>query len=322
VYPFIYVLEYVYLAIVLSMAYLLMNKFVDLHEKVEDLNVNLEQRVHERTEELQSAMEELEAMNEQLVRTKDALWGEMQLAKKIQTVLLPLRPYIEGFEISAYMEPAGEVGGDYYDVINVQGRDWVVVGDVSGHGVSAGLVMMMVQTSIHVALDQNPGMHPSELLTLINRTVSDNISRFGEMKYMTLTVMAEHEKGKFFFSGLHQDIMVYRAASRTVEVVETRGMWIGIMDSIEGMVEDDMLLLGPGDVMLVYTDGITEAWRKAPGKTERDETTPMFGDNRLGAILAEAGDRSPVEIKKRILDELGDYQCDDDVTMVIARKLD
>jgi len=266
VYPFIYVLEYVYLLIVLSMAYLLLNKFVDLHERVEDLNVNLEQRVQERTEELQSAMEELEAMNQRLSETKDALWGEMQLAKKIQTVLLPRRPAIAGYEIAAHMEPAGEVGGDYYDIINVDGGDWVVVGDVSGHGVSAGLVMMMVQTSIHVALDQNPDMNPAQLLTLINRTIADNISRLGEDKYMTITVMAMHQKEMFFFSGLHQDIMVYRSMTKRVDMVETRGMWIGLVDNVSGMMENDTLSVGPGDVILVYTDGITEALKIEGGE--------------------------------------------------------
>ncbi|MBN2158910.1 MAG: SpoIIE family protein phosphatase [Spirochaetes bacterium] len=321
VYPFIYVLEYVYLIIVLSMAYLLMNKFVDLHEEVEDLNVNLEQRVQDRTEELQSAMEELEAMNQQLVETKDALWGEMQLAKKIQTVLLPLKPNIAGYEIATHMEPAGEVGGDYYDIINVQGKDWLVVGDVSGHGVSAGLIMMMVQTSIHVALDQNPGIPPSELLTLINRTISDNINRFGEMKYMTITVMAEHENGKFFFSGLHQDLMVYRAKTQSVEMIETRGMWIGLINSVDGMMEDDLLTINTGDVLLVYTDGITEALCKLPGSDECDDSSEMFGDQKLAGILMENGRRSPEEIKKNILDALNGYCCNDDVTMVIAKKI-
>jgi serine phosphatase RsbU (regulator of sigma subunit) len=321
VYPFIYVLEYIYMIIILSMAYLLLNTFVDLHEKVEDLNVNLEQRVQDRTEELQSAMEEMEAINQRLTETKNALWGEMQLAKKIQTVLLPHMPAITGYEIAAHMEPAGEVGGDYYDIINVDGGDWLVVGDVSGHGVSAGLVMMMVQTSIHVALDHNPGMDPAQLLTLINRTVSDNISKLGEDKYMTITVMALHEKGIFYFSGLHQDIMVYRAKKQSVEQVETRGMWIGLVDNVSGMMENDQLTIDAGDVLLVYTDGLTEAWKRENGMSDPQSSSEMFGSNRLAQILRETGKKPPDQIKKRIIDELRNYRCDDDVTFVIAKKI-
>ncbi|MCP4135249.1 MAG: AAA family ATPase, partial [bacterium] len=81
---------------------------------------------------------------------------EMEIAANIQTGLLPQNPFIKDYEISAYMNPADDVGGDYYDIINAEGRDWIVIGDVSGHGVPAGLIMMMVQTSIHTVLTQHP----------------------------------------------------------------------------------------------------------------------------------------------------------------------
>ncbi|MCU0822530.1 MAG: SpoIIE family protein phosphatase, partial [Spirochaetes bacterium] len=219
---------------------------------IKDLTENLEAKVEERTEQLQEA-------NEKLSRAMEEIWGEMELAKKIQTVLLPEKPAINGFDVSAYMEPADEVGGDYYDIINAGDMDWIVIGDVSGHGVPAGLIMMMVQTSIRVTLAQNKSLEPSKLLSIINKTISYNIKQMGEDKYMTITVMAAHKNGEFIFSGLHQDILIYNSGMRRVDTVETSGMWLGIIDEIDGLNQNESLKLNVGDVMLVFTDGITEA---------------------------------------------------------------
>lgn len=267
-------------------------------EKIDDYTNNLEQMVSDRTAKLEKAM--------------DALWGEMQIAKKIQTVLLPKSPLISGYEIAAHMAPADEVGGDYYDVINAAGRDWVVIGDVSGHGVPAGLIMMMVQTAIHVTLSQHPDLHPADLLTVINRTIADNIRQLEEDKYMTLMVMASHKDGRFSFAGLHQDIMIYRSASRTVEIVETNGMWIGLVDDISGLVYDESFSLGNGDTLLLFTDGITEA---------RDVSNRMFSSEQLAAILGRVGGGRPAEIMKAIIDALSGYRCDDDVTLMVVNRV-
>jgi serine phosphatase RsbU (regulator of sigma subunit) len=149
---------------------------------------HLEVKVEERTAELKSAIEALTATNVMLTETRNALWGEMELAKKLQTVLLPKGPAIPGYHITAHMKPAAEVGGDYYDIINEEGRDWLVIGDVSGHGVPAGLIMMMAQTAIRTAIRMNPDLPPSRLLSVINGILTGNIKRLDENRYMTITV--------------------------------------------------------------------------------------------------------------------------------------
>ncbi len=281
---------------------------------IKDLTENLEAKVEERTEQLQIA-------NEKLSRAMEEIWGEMELAKKIQTVLLPEKPAIRGYEVSAYMEPADEVGGDYYDVINAGDMDWIVIGDVSGHGVPAGLIMMMVQTSIRVTLNQNKTLEPSKLLAIINKTISYNIKQMGEDKYMTITVMAAHKNGEFIFSGLHQDILIYNSGLCKVDTVETSGMWLGVVDDIEGLNQNEKLKLNIGDVMLVFTDGITEAWYRESVRNERDPDRDMFGSRRLIDTFTRLGDRSTNEIKNGILKELEGYKCEDDVTMIILKRL-
>lgn len=259
---------------------------------------NLEEKVRQRTEELRTA--------------RDALWGEMALAKKIQTVLLPDRPVIKGYEITGYMMPAAEVGGDYYDIINVGGKDWVVIGDVSGHGVPAGLIMMMVQTSIHTVLKTNPGYSPSDLLIIINDVIYENMKKLGEDKYMTITVFACLDDGIFHYSGQHQDIMIYRAAGGSVESRETCGMWIGVFDNISHTLQVDNFKLNSGDVLLLYTDGITEAF---------DKEHKIFSSQRLKSVLNNLGGNTTEEIKDGILNELREYDCRDDVTMVVIKRI-
>jgi len=240
--------------------------------------------------------------------------NEMELAKKIQTCLLPEKPEISGYEIAVSCDPSEEVGGDYYDVISVAGYDWIVIGDVSGHGVTAGLVMMMVQTAIHTVLNENPETEPSHLLSVINKTIYNNIELMSESKHMTIIVLAAGKDGRFSFSGLHEDILIRRAETGEVEVVESDGMWIGLEPDISKFLSDDTLKLESGDCMVLFTDGITEAICKE-GK--------LFGDERLIRVIEESGEESASEIRENIINALEFCEKPDDVTLVVMkRKMD
>jgi serine phosphatase RsbU (regulator of sigma subunit) len=268
---------------------------------------NLELLVEERTAEL--------------VRAMKALWGEMELAKKIQTVLLPRSPSISGLEIAAFMQPADEVGGDYYDVINAEGVDWLVIGDVSGHGVPAGLIMMMVQTAIHTVLEGRPNLKPDVVLSRVNRVITENIRKLNEDRYMTITVIASLAGGKFHFSGQHQHIIIYRSGSGSLDLVATDGIWLGIAESLKPPASGGFSL-EVGDVLLLYTDGITDAWRTGSVRDERDAETDQFGPERLEESFRRCGDRSTAEIKDGILADLKGYDFNDDVTIVVVKRVE
>lgn len=304
--------------IILSLG--LADRISAMRKEMEGLTRTMDDKVNERTEELLSLNDEMAAMNQALINARDEIWGEMELAKKIQTVLLPVNPVVRGYEISTYMKPAQEVGGDYYDIINIRDSDWIVIGDVSGHGVPAGLIMMMAQTAIHSVLELRPDASPSELLVHVNSVISENIKKIGGDKYMTITVMACIRDGRFYYSGLHQDIMIYRLRSGSVEVCETDGMWLGIYSNIQGMVSDSTLTLGVGDTLLLFTDGITEAIKADSPAGPSPSEQNMFGQNRLRDIFLRLGDRSTEEIKAGILKELSSYSTYDDVTMMILTR--
>jgi serine phosphatase RsbU (regulator of sigma subunit) len=250
------------------------------------------------------------------------LQTEMQIAEKIQTSLLPASPGIRGYDICAYMKTADDVGGDYYDVINTADRDWIIIGDVSGHGIPAGLVMMMTQTAIQTVLDKNPDITPSILLSSINGAIAKNIKRLGEYKYITITAFAFHENGSLSFSGLHQDILIYRTKTDTVEVVPTDGAWVGLLEDISHINSDQTLSLDIGDTVLLHTDGITEAWIKGSTKNNRTPEKDMFGLDRLKNCFEKSGTSPLEDIRNGLLMELKNYDCIDDVTLVLFRRVD
>ncbi|MDJ0765138.1 MAG: SpoIIE family protein phosphatase [Myxococcota bacterium] len=271
----------------------------------------LQKIVKEKTSEVVKQKDEITKQRDQIEIANEALWGEMALAKKIQTVLLPTTPSIRGFEIAAHTTPADEVGGDYYDVINLDKQDWIVIGDVSGHGVSAGLVMMMVQTAIHSVVASLRDLSPTALLQTVNRVIYKNIQQMGENKYMTITVFSCTRDGTLQFAGLHQDIMIYRTAHKKVEQIQTSGMWIGVTDEISEMLKVEEIALNSGDVMLLYTDGITEA---------EDPNGQMLEMRGLAQAFSEFGDQSVVAIKDNILKLIADYTYDDDITLMVIKR--
>ncbi|MCP4133718.1 MAG: AAA family ATPase [bacterium] len=265
---------------------------------------NLEEKVKERTVEL-------DELNRKLSEAMKALWGEMELAKKIQTELLPKNPSMAGFEITAYMDPADSVGGDYYDIVTINGVHWGVIGDVSGHGVPAGLIMMMVQTAIQVYLREHPAVKPSQLLRIVNQVIEYNLEQMKEYKYMTITVFCFKKNGTVRYSGLHQDLLVYRAASGDVEVIESDGIWLAPKLFLKRENIDLEFQLDQGDTLLLYTDGITEAM---------DKSREMFSGIRLAGILKRTGSLSTGAVKDAVLKELESYQVNDDITMLVLKK--
>ncbi len=269
-------------------------------------------RIRYLTGKLQEQNKEIIALNECLKDENIRMSAEMEIARRIQTVMLPKKPEITGYEIAASCEPAEEVGGDYYDVISVGGFDWIVIGDVSGHGLTSGLVMMMVQTAIHTVLIEDPKIPPSAMLSVINKIIYNNINLMDESKHMTIIVLATGKEGRFSFSGLHEDILIRRAKTGKVEIVESEGMWIGIEPDITELLSDDTLQLDSRDCMVLFTDGITEAI------CERGE---LFGDERLIKIIEEAGDISASQIRKNITDALESCEKPDDVTLFVMKRV-
>jgi serine phosphatase RsbU (regulator of sigma subunit) len=251
---------------------------------------------------------------QELKEARDALWGEMEVAKHIQTALLPQVTRLGAYEVAALMRPADEVGGDYYDVIKTRSNEsWVTIGDVSGHGVESGLVMMMAQTSLLTTVSGMAGQPPSKVLAWVNTVIKENIERLGTDRYMTMTAL-RLDSERILFAGQHQDLLIHRADKHEVEVIVSRGTWLGIVDDLEGLLKDEELRLSPGDVLLLYTDGVTEAANSAGD---------MYGDVRLREALRQNAHLDVGRLVERLADEVSRFtdKQSDDVTLVAVRRL-
>src|SRR5262249_23101222 len=140
---------------------------------------NLEKLVEERTHELANANDEIMALNVRLKSENLRLGAELDVARHIQKMVLPKSNElgaIPQIDVAGYMEPADEVGGDYFDVLQSGSRVKVGIGDVTGHGLESGVLMLMVQ-SVARALQEQGGGDPKEFLEVLNRTIFKNIER-------------------------------------------------------------------------------------------------------------------------------------------------
>lgn len=248
----------------------------------------------------------------ELKDARDALWGEMEVAKRIQTALLPANRKLNGYEVAAVMQPAAEVGGDYYEMFESRhGEHWLAIGDVSGHGVESGLVMMMTQTAILTMLDA-PGRAPSDVVCAVNSVLRVNLERLKTGRYMTVNVIRLLPDG-LSVAGKHQDLLVHRAESGTLETICNTGAWVGIVDDVREAVNDLFVPLGPGDSVLLFTDGVTEAMN---GKGE------LFGQQRLAELFLRVGDASPADVLEEIrvaASRFGQTQ-EDDITLMMVKR--
>lgn len=256
----------------------------------------------------------LERSRADLKQARDRLWSEMEVAQHIQTALLPRNRRLGAWECEATMLPAEEVGGDYYDFLETQhGERWVAIGDVSGHGVESGLVMMMTQTTIATLVNEGAGRAPAEIFARTNTIIRENVSRLGGHRYMTLNVI-RLEGDKLVVAGKHQDIFVWRAATGRVECISNEGPWIAVVDDVRRSVEDQAIAIGVGDWVLLHTDGITEAC---------DAQGRMFGQARLQESFGGlAGKTTLREAISRIMAEVQGHQVkrDDDLTLVLLKR--
>lgn len=282
-------------------------------------NATLYGNLRSTTDELQRAKDDLEVQvsrrTEELNRTLSELWSEMDLARKIQTVLVPAAPQLEGYEVAGTMRPASSVGGDYFDVFRAGEDSWLTIGDVSGHGVTAGLIMMMVQSSIRTlaleAARTAGGVSPAGLLAGVNAALRGNLETIGRSQYMTLTAM-RFRGDEILYAGLHQDILVYLAEERRVEAIGTSGVWVGVVDDMRPLLTDERLSLRSGDALMLFTDGLIEAQRDHRMLETRGAAEWFLEEMRSGA--------GPEAIVRNVLERIRRYEVRDDLTVVVASK--
>ena len=254
----------------------------------------------------------IEATRRQVAERR-RLEQEMELASRIQTSILPRDLRIDGLEIAAAMQPASEVGGDYYDVFAVENGCWIGIGDVAGHGLSTGLVMLMIQSGFGTLGRQNPRAEPSQLLPFLNDVIYDNVRmRLLHDEHATLTLLRYHRDGIVRFAGAHEDIIIYRRRTGACEIVPTPGPWLGARRNVGAATINNTIQLEDGDLLVLYTDGIIEAM---------SATKEQYGIARLCGELARIHAEPVIKIRDHLLSSVRHFMArqDDDMTLLVGR---
>jgi sigma-B regulation protein RsbU (phosphoserine phosphatase) len=236
---------------------------------------------------------------------------QMETAKEIQQSFLPeAPPSIEGFEIAALTLPAEQVGGDFYDFIPISSDRWgMVIADVSGKGVPAALFMGLSQALIRAGTADN-----STPVHTVQKANDLLINEARSSMFVTVLYAALDSKGKVlhYVNAGHNPPLVFKGGTGEIILLRTRGIALGVMDDIE--FEEKQLKLESNDMLVMYTDGVTEAVNKAQEE---------FGTERLQQMLLKNNNLTARDFMEKLKNEVlafseGQPQFDD-ITLVVLK---
>jgi serine phosphatase RsbU (regulator of sigma subunit) len=235
----------------------------------------------------------------------------LQVARRIQQASLPKEvPTLKGWQITPFYRPAREVGGDFYDFhLLSEGRVGLVVGDATGKGVPAALVMSTTLGMLQLAARALSSPSPGEVLELVNETL---LARIPSNMFVTcFYAILDPKSATLSYANAGHDLPYLWHAGTAVEL-RARGMPLGLMPGMH--YEQKEIVLQKGDRALLYTDGLVEA---------HDPKGEMFGFARLQALVSEHAEERSLE--ERLLEELYSFvgegwEQEDDITLVTLRR--
>ncbi|GAB4366243.1 MAG: hypothetical protein Kow00121_03490 [Elainellaceae cyanobacterium] len=281
------------------------------------VNQELEQRVEERTAELKTANDEISSLNQQLQSENLRMGAELAVAKRLQQMILPKEEelaQIDELDIAGFMQSADEVGGDYYDVLRHNGTVKIGIGDVTGHGLESGVVMLMMQTAIRTLQTHNE-TDPVKFFDTLNRAIHNNIQRMNSNKNLTLMLL-DYKSGQLKLSGQHEEVLVIRSTG-VVEQIDTfdLGFPLALEEDIRPFINQMQIKLNVGDVVVLYTDGITEAI---------NIQKQQYGLERLQHVVQHHIEQSASEIRQAVIADIQQYtetqKLRDDLTLVVLKQ--
>jgi serine phosphatase RsbU (regulator of sigma subunit) len=250
---------------------------------------------------------------DQLSVMRQSTEQELRVARSIQRASLPEEvPQLEGWQISPYYQPAREVGGDFYDFhLLSEGRVGLVVGDATGKGVPAALVMSTTLGMPQLAAQELDSSSPGEVLSRVNETLFARIP--SNMFVTCFYCILDPESASVSYANAGHDLpYVLRGSGGECEELRARGMPLGIMPGMG--YEENEIVLEEGEAALFYSDGLVEA---------HDPKGEMFGFPRLRALVAEHGRGG--SLGDSLLDELYSFvgegwKQEDDITLLTLRR--
>ena len=280
-------------------------------------------RIQELSFTLQKQNQEIVKLNECLKAENRRMSAELKVARQLQQMVLPKQQELEkitDLDIACFMEPAEEVGGDYYDILQHTDGVKIGIGDVTGHGLESGVLMLMVQMAVRTLLT-NKVSDPQTFLNLLNHAIYDNLQRVQMDKNLTLSLLdyqpsKQATGGRVRLTGQHEEVLVVSQDGQ-IEQIDTfdLGFSVGVIDDIADFVSHKEISLQPGDGLVLYTDGITEA---------RNPAEKMYGLEQLCEMISLNWHRTAKEIQQIIiadvLQHIDTQKVYDDITLLVLKQ--
>lgn len=240
---------------------------------------------------------------------------ELSVGSDIQRKILPKEmPSVPGILLFGNTRPASEVGGDSYDVIRAGANTFMYVGDVTGHGLPAGLIMVMVNTLIHTYSEVYANSY--DVIVNTNRVLKQRIE---PRRFMTCVLLRwNSDEKKMYYTGAgHEHILIFHRKDGVCEVKQTGGIALGMVPDITRIVKEEQIPFEIGDYIVLYSDGVAEA------KNMQDE---MFGVECLKkAVEQYASTSTPPELFTNISKDFGNFVGEqtqaDDITLITIQRL-
>jgi PAS domain S-box-containing protein len=267
--------------------------------------------------EVAAAYEEIKVLNKRLQEENLRMSAELEVSRRIQQMVLPAPAelvQIEGLDVVGYMQPAEEVGGDYYDVLQKDDVLHIGIGDVTGHGLESGVLMLMTQTAIRTLIEHGE-TDPKSFLTTLNRVILKNTQRMHVDKTLTFALV-KYEGGEVKIVGQHEELLMVRQGGRIERVDTLRlGFLLGLEENVAAFLAEATVTLQSGESLVLYTDGITEA---------ENVDQQMYGLERLCEVLSREWDKPAEQIKQAVVEDvlrfIGPQRVYDDITLVVLKQ--
>ncbi len=249
------------------------------------------------------------------IKDRKRMLEELNVASEIQRDILPLKnPSVKGLSIVAKNRSASEVGGDSFNIITTKDKVFIYVGDVTGHGVAAGLIMTMVNSLITVFAELSESAY--EIIKNTNKHIKRHIKK---AMFMTVVLLSwDIEKQKLTYVGAgHEYILVYRQSIGKCEALKSGGIALGMVPDNSKLIVEKEIILDDGDFVILYSDGITEA---------RNISEELYGLDRLIATVNNfAPDFNAEGLNYKIALDVSAFMKghsqDDDMTLIVIQKL-
>ncbi|MEK7673334.1 MAG: PP2C family protein-serine/threonine phosphatase [Patescibacteria group bacterium] len=248
------------------------------------------------------------------IKDRNRLIDELTVAAELQREILPLiSPTVKGLQLVAKTKPATEVGGDIFNFISRNGKTYIYMGDVTGHGVAAGLIMTMATSLMSVFADIYTS--PYDILVNVNKYIKRHVKKTMFLTLVMLCWDEAQEKMTFVGAG-HEYILVYRAAEGICEAVLSGGVALGMVPDNSKIIKESEIKLNDGDFIILYSDGIVEA---------RNQAGELYGLERLKqSVIQYASQYSAEGLNYHVATEVSNFNKghiqDDDMSLIVIKR--